>query len=551
MQKNKVTGRRGLRQKERKELALGGWAILCLACLTGLSQAEQGTENNTACEIVIHADQGKETISRHIYGQFMEHLGRCIYDGIWVGEDSPIPNVRGIRTDIVEALRKIHCPNIRWPGGCFADFYHWQDGIGPRSERPVRENIVWATLESNQFGTHEFMDLCEQVGCEPYLACNMGSGTVLEMQEWVEYLTSDKVTPITEMRRKNGRDKPWQIKYIGIGNESWWCGGNMRPEDIAANYRRYQGYVGYNSGRKYFKIACGPNGDWDAPTEVMMRSAYQDELHVGVEMQGLSMHWYCHTAENRSATDFGEKEWLEALQSARYMDGIINKHQAIMDKYDPARKTKLIVDEWGSGIWDNTGSHWSDSQNQNTLRDALVAALTLNILNRHCDRVHMANLAQMVNVCHELFITKDAGLILTPTYHVFDMYQVHHDAALLPAELRCPDADFLGTGPQFNPSWGQTIPAIDACASRNQDGKIHVSLCNIQPRHPAVVTCTLTGFTPTKVTGRVLTAPAVNSFNTFEKLDTVSPSVLKEARLQEGAVRVTLPPRSVAVLEIS
>jgi alpha-L-arabinofuranosidase len=528
-----------------------GCVMVWMVCITGAACAAESIASNANCEVVIHVDKGKETISRHIYGQFIEHMGRCIYDGIWVGKDSTIPNVRGIRTDIVEALRKIKCPNIRWPGGCFADFYHWKDGIGPQSERPVRENIVWAIMETNQFGTHEFMDLCEQVGCEPYIVGNMGSGTVLEMQEWVEYLTSDKVTPITEMRRRNGREKPWEVRYFGIGNESWWCGGNMRPEDMAANYRRYQGYVGYNSGRKFFKIACGPNGDWDTPTEVMMRSAYQDELHVGVEMQGLALHWYCHTDKNRSATDFGEKEWFEVIQSARYTGSIIAKHKIIMDKYDPEKKTKLIVDEWGSGIWTNTDSHWSSSQNQNTLRDALVAGITLNVFNRNCDRVHMANLAQMVNACDELFITEGAGLILTPTYHVFDMYQVHHDATLLPTDVRCPDSNFLGTNPKFNPAWGGTIPMIDVSASRDKNGRIHVSLCNTQPRDPAFILCKLTGYTPSTVTGRVLTAPAINTYNTLEQPKAVSPTVFKEVRLQQDTVTATLPPRSVVVLEIN
>ena len=537
-----------MRYLPQRAIVAIGFVLTFSACITP-QECSAKTPADVA-RVVIHADRGTETISRHIYGHFMEHIGRCVYEGLWVGEDSSVPNTRGIRNDMVEALKKIDCPNIRWPGGCFADLYHWRDGIGPRSDRPVRENLVWEVLESNEFGTHEFMDLCEQVGCEPVIVGNMGSGTVQEMHEWADYLTGDKKTAITDLRRKNGRDKPWNVKYFGVGNESWWCGGNMRPEDIATNYRRYQGYIGYNSGRKFFKIACGPNGDWTEPTEVMMRTAYQDELHIGVEMQGLALHWYCHSYENRSATDFGEKEWFETLKSAMYIKDIILKHKVIMDKYDPEKKTMLIVDEWGAGIWDNTGSHKFMMKHQNTLRDALVAGITLNTFNRQCDRVHMANLSGLANVCQELFITEGDELIITPTYYVFEMYKVHQGATLLPTDIECADCDFHESKPKFASTWGDTVPIIDVSASQDKSGKIHVSICNTQPRDSANVLCELDGFKPSSVSGRILTAAAINMLNSLEQLEAVKTVDLPEVSIKGDTVTALLPPRSVAVLEI-
>ncbi|RPI20327.1 MAG: alpha-N-arabinofuranosidase, partial [Acidobacteria bacterium] len=379
-------------------------------------------------KVVINADQGKDRISRHVYGHFSEHLGSCIYGGIWVGEDSTIPNVRGIRKDVVEALRRIKVPNVRWPGGCFADTYHWKDGIGPREKRPTIVNVHWGGVtENNHFGTHEFMDFCDQVGTEPYFCGNVGSGTVQEMAEWVEYTTFDGKSPMADLRRTNGRDKPWKISLWGVGNEVWGCGGNMRPAYYADVYRQYRSYLRNYGSNRLFRVACGAsdaNYDW---TEVLMREA-------GSHMDGLSLHFYTvlNWRNKGSATDFDESGWFSILKKTLEMETLIERHSAVMDKYDPQKRVALAVDEWGTWYDVEPGTNPGFLYQQNTLRDALVAAINLNIFNNHCSRVRVANIAQMINVLQAVILTRDDKLILTPTYHVFDLYKVHHDATLLP-----------------------------------------------------------------------------------------------------------------------
>ncbi|MCB0126857.1 MAG: alpha-N-arabinofuranosidase, partial [Caldilineaceae bacterium] len=344
--------------------------------------------------IHINTTTPKGTISRHIYGHFAEHLGQCIYGGLWVGEDSPIPNTQGIRTAALDALRRINIPNLRWPGGCFADEYHWRDGIGPRNQRRRMVNSHWGgVVEDNSFGTHEFMQLCELLDCEPYIAGNVGSGTVQEMQDWVEYLTCNGDSTLARERRANGRQAPWRLKYFGVGNENWGCGGNMTASEYATVYRRYQTYVRNYGENQIYKVACGSNDFRYEWTETLMREA-------GRHMHGLSLHYYTVTgtwAEKGSATHFGEQDWFTTLQKALRMDEIVRQHGAIMDKYDPEQKVGLIVDEWGTWFDVEPGTNPGFLYQQNTLRDALVAGVTLNIFNQHCDRVHMANLAQTVN----------------------------------------------------------------------------------------------------------------------------------------------------------
>jgi alpha-N-arabinofuranosidase len=336
------------------------------------------SKKQPANNLVIHADRGGSQISRHIYGHFAEHLGRCIYDGVWVGPESKIPNVRGIRTDIVEALRKIRIPVLRWPGGCFADEYHWRDGVGPVDSRPRLVNTHWGgVIETNRFGTHEFMDLCEQLGCEPYICGNVGSGTVREMQDWVEYLTFNGRTAMADLRRAHGREKAWPVRFWGVGNESWGCGGNMRPEFYADQFRRYATYCRNLGGNKLYKIACGAHDvdyNW---TEVLMREAAK-------YMDGLSLHYYVspETWEHKgSATRFDESEWFAIMKKILLLDGMIANHSKIMDRFDPERRVGLIIDEWGAWYDVEPGTNPGFLYQQNTLRDALVAGTALNILN--------------------------------------------------------------------------------------------------------------------------------------------------------------------------
>jgi len=508
---------------------------LALAPLAGAVCLSAQTPSAT---LTLHADQPGPAINKNIYGQFSEHLGHCIYGGIWVGEDSPIANVRGIRSDVVEALRRMQVPVLRWPGGCFADEYHWKDGIGPRKNRPKMINTNWGgVVEDNSFGTHEFMDLCEQVGCEPYITGNLGSGSVREMMEWVEYMTSDADSPLANERRRNGRAEPWRVKYFAIGNESWGCGGDMTPVFYADNFRRYSVFLKNYPGNQLFRVACGPDGANYGWTDTVMAVA-------GARMDGLSLHYYTLRngwSDKGSATDFNEADWMATLVQTLKMDGIIAGHTAIMDRYDPKKRVGLMVDEWGTWYDPTPGTNPGFLEQQNTLRDAIVAALNLHIFQRHADRVAMANIAQMVNVLQAMVLTDGPRMVLTPTYHVFEMLKAHQGATSLPVDLAAPD---YARG-------GARIPSVSASASRSPGGLIHLSLVNADPNRAVRVSCAIAGAQPKSAVGRVLTAATMQAHNTFESPDAVSPAPFSDFVLSAGSLAVTLPAKSVAMLELA
>jgi len=491
-------------------------------------------------QLAVDVTAGKEQISRHIYGHFSEHLGRCIYGGYWVGEDSPIPNTRGIRNDVVEALREISIPNLRWPGGCFADEYHWMDGIGPREQRPKMINTHWGGVtEDNSFGTHEFMDLCEQLGCEPVICGNVGSGTVQEMAQWVEYLTSDNISPMTDLRKKNGREKPWKVKFWGVGNENWGCGGNMRPEYYADVMRRYSTYCRNFGDNRLYKVACGPYADLLEWTDVLMR-----DQRTRIMMQGLSFHYYtvCHDWQKKgSATEFTEEEWALTMSKTLEMDSALTKHEVIMDKYDPEKRVGLIVDEWGNWHDVEPGTNPGFLYQQNTLRDALVAGINLNIFNNHCDRVKMANIAQTINVLQAMLLTQEDQLVRTPSFYVFKLYKVHHDATLLPSELTC----------EKYQNGDIVVPALNASVSKAEDGKIHISLCNLNPDKAIVIACKLNGVSKIRtVSGQIITAARMNALNDFGRDEEVKPATFNQVKAKGGELEVKLPGKSVVVLEV-
>ncbi len=482
--------------------------------------------------LVINADLAAPIISRNIYGHFAEHLGRCIYEGIWVGEDSPIPNTRGIRNDVVHALKKIKVPVLRWPGGCFADEYHWKDGIGPREKRPTMVNTHWGGVtENNHFGTHEFFDLCDQLECAPYICGNLGSGTVQEMQQWVEYCTFDGISPMADERAKNGREAPWKLPFFGVGNENWDCGGSMRAEFYADLYRRYQTYVRNFGENRIYKIACGAHVDDYNWTETLIREA-------GSRMNGLSLHYYAESFQ--SATQFEERDWFSLLTRALFMDELVSKHSTIMDKFDPQKRIGLIVDEWGTWHDVEVDTNPGFLYQQNTLRDALVAAVTLNIFNQHCDRVKMANIAQTVNVLQAMVLTDGDKMVLTPTYHVYDMFKAHQDAALLTIHL---DTDSY----MFEE---QRLPTISASASRTRTGMVHVTLCNLDPNQPAELSVLFRGVAPIEVEGKVLTSDTMQAHNTFACPEAVCPEPYHAAKLLGDELTVTLPAKSVVSLAL-
>ncbi|GHV69366.1 intracellular exo-alpha-L-arabinofuranosidase 2 [Spirochaetia bacterium] len=498
--------------------------------------------------VVINPNGGNKKISRHIYGHFSEHLGRCIYGGFWVGEDSPIPNVRGIRKDVVAALKKIKVPNLRWPGGCFADEYHWKDGIGPRAERPKMVNTHWGGVtEDNSFGTHEFLDLCEQLSepglprCEPYICGNVGSGTVQELSQWVEYCNFDGISPMADLRKKNGRDAPWDVRFWGIGNESWGCGGNMTPEFYADNYRRYATYARNYGKSNVFKIACGPNDSNYEWTRVLMEKTCGERGNL---IDGLSLHYYTVPGEwshKGSATEFGEGEWLITMRKAYFMDELLRKHSEIMDKYDPKKKAGIVVDEWGTWFDVEPGTNPGFLYQQNSLRDALVAGIHFNIFNNHAERVFMANIAQTINVLQSIVLTEGGRMVLTPTYHVFDMYKVHQDAVKLPVFVESDDVR-LGFG---------TLPAISASASIDDDDRIHVSLTNIDLKNDQKISLDIRGLSAKSVSGSIITSAAMQDHNTFDKPDVVGIAKFNDAVISGSKLTVTLPAKSVVTLEIA
>jgi len=489
--------------------------------------------------IRVYPDKGEQVIHKEIYGQFAEHLGRCIYGGIWVGEDSPIPNINGYRKDVFEALKELQVPVIRWPGGCFADEYHWMDGIGPREQRPKLVNTNWGgTVEDNSFGTHEFLNLCEMLGCEPYISGNVGSGTVEELAKWVEYMTSDAESEMTALRRKNGREKPWKVKYIGVGNESWGCGGNMTPEFYSDMYRRYQTYCRNYGENRLYKVASGAS-DYDYNwTEVLMKNA-------GRHMNGLSLHYYTiHRWDNKgSATQFTVDDYYRTLGKALEIEQVLKNHIAIMDKYDPRKRVGLLVDEWGTWWDEEPGTVRGHLYQQNTLRDAFVAALTLDVFHKYTDRVVMANIAQMVNVLQAMILTDDkGGMVLTPTYHVFRMYKVHQDATYLPFDLIC-DKKMVEEN--------RVVPMISATASRDKKGVIHLSLSNVDADNSQEITVELPGVKGKKVSGEILTAANLTDHNTFESPNMVNPAAFNGAKIVgDGVLTVNLPAKSIVTLEI-
>ncbi len=498
-------------------------------------------------EITLDIKIAKTTIDRNIYGHFSEHLGRCIYEGFWVGEDSPIPNVRGIRSDVVTALRKIKAPMLRWPGGCFADEYHWMDGIGPREQRPTMVNTHWGgVVENNHFGTHEFMDLCDQIGCEPYICGNVGSGTVQEMSQWVEYITFDGKSPMADLRRANGRNEPWKLKYFGVGNENWGCGGRMTPEYYADLYRRYALYARDYGDNKLYRIACGASGDDYHWTEVLMAKAGDARTPRGCQMDGLALHYYTSVkrlpdgSREGSATVFDETGWIEIVSKALFMDELVRKHGTIMDKYDPDKKVAMIVDEWGTWYAVEPGTHPRFLYQQNTMRDAIAAAVTLDIFNKHADRVRMANIAQTVNVLQALVLTQQEKMLLTPTYHVFDLYAAHQDATLVPVDIqseRYQHADY-------------SVPAISASASVNDEGKLHLTASNANPHKDIAVAVFIRGLKGRTVEGQALHAAAMNAHNTFEQPDVVKPQPFNGAKFTAEGVEFVIPKMSVIALDI-
>ena len=521
-------------------LPAGFLAVAALAAAHAQAPPPPPQGSSVTVAATLRADQAGPVVNRNVYGHFAEHLGRGIYEGIWVGPASPIPNTRGIRNDVVEALKALNIPVLRWPGGCFADEYHWKDGVGPREKRPSMINTHWGgVVEDNSFGTHEFMDLVELLGTDAYITGNVGSGTPQEMMEWVEYLTSDAVSPMANLRRENGREKAWRVPYFGLGNEPWGCGGNMRPEYYADEFRKYNTFIkNYDRAKPIYRIAGGANDFNYTWTEVLME-------RVGRRMNAASLHYYTLPTGNwnrkGSATQFGEDQWFSTLNRTLKMDELITKHAAIMDKADPEKRIGLAIDEWGTWYDVEPGTEPGFLYQQNTMRDAIVAALNFHVFHRHADRVVMTNIAQTINVLQAMILTDKEKMLRTPTYWVFEMFKVHQGGTFLPVELQPPDYVF----------GAEKIPAVSASATRSADGKtVYLSFANTTPGRSVPLTVTLAGIAPASASGRVLTAPTMQAHNTFAAPDAVRPVPFDGVRLAGGTLTLTLPAKSVIVIEL-
>lgn len=507
--------------------------LVCLAMAIPTAFAQ----NQGEVKITVTPDSAKHTISRHIYGHFAEHLGRCIYDGFYVGEDNQkIPHTNGVRNDIIQALKELNIPNLRWPGGCFADTYHWKDGIGPKEKRPEMVNQWWGGVtENNSFGTHDFLNLCEELGAEPYLAANVGSGTVQELAEWVQYVNHKGKSPMSDLRKANGREDPWNVKYWGVGNEMWGCGGHMKPEHYSNIVRQYSTFMtDWTNSDGLFRIASGANVADYHWTETLMKEVPRNLL------EGLALHSYSFVEWNNkgSATDFTEEQYFATMKTALRMDELVTNHSAIMDKYDPAKRIALVVDEWGGWYNVEPGTHPGFLFQQNTMRDAMIAGATLNIFNNHCERVRMANLAQTVNVLQAVILTEDEKMILTPTYHVMRMYKVHQDATMIPVKV---DNIPYKSG-------NEELPAISVSASKDKSGAIHVSLVNIDARQSHTID--LSGISGKNISGEILKSAKLQDHNTFDDPGKIKPAVFRDFKSNKDQLTVSLPSFSVVVLEI-
>jgi len=495
----------------------------------------------------VQTSRSGPTISRDIFGQFAEHLGSGIYGGIWVGPNSPIPNVRGIRSDVVAALRAIHVPNVRWPGGCFGDNYHWRNGIGPYAQRPATLNPDWGgVIEPNSFGTEEYFDFLNQIGAGAFISENIGSGTVKEAADWFEYMTSEKPTTLAKLRAANGHPAPYKVKYLGLGNESWGCGGAMSSDHYVEEMKQFDHFTrNYNPAQQspataMKRIAVGWDSGNSDYTEAVMK-AWKDKVWSW-DIEGVSLHGYTipNSWEKKGpSSGFGEDEYAKGIRATLKMKDWIARQSAIMDKYDPGRKLGLYVDEWGIWTDPNPGSNPGFLQQQNTLRDAVIAALNLDIFMRNADRVRGANIAQMVNVLQAMILTDGPKMVLTPTYWVYRMYVPFQDSTLVPVSF---DAGSYAYG-------DVRLPGVDAVAARDSSGKLWLSLVNVDPNRSALIAASIDGFNARSASGQVLTAPGVDSHNSFDQPNEVAPRPFA-GHPSAGRLLFELPPKSVAVVEV-
>ena len=471
------------------------------------------------------------TIAPEIYGHFSEHIGGVFYDGLWVGKDSKIPNVNGFRKQIIDKMKQIHAPVLRWPGGCFAETYDWRDGIG--ENRPVRPN--WWTekdgrYEPNSVGTHEFVDLCELIGAKPYFAVNVTSITPLHARDWMDYCLSPRgTTTLALEREKNGHPEPFDIPYWGIGNENWGGGGNMTPDYYALEYRRFATILKNIPSAPKDLIAGGANGGDYHWTRRLTDSMQGIRRILG----GMSFHYYCGKAGD--CVDFSAEQWYELLEKAYRMDELITRHYGVLQGYKMEKEMKLVIDEWG--CWHPDGSGPSRGYNlfeqQSTMRDAVISAITLNIFNNQCDKIKMANVAQLVNNLHCLFLAGGENCIETPTFHVFDMFKTHQNGTAIKTVAENNDA----------------LDARVSVSASVKDGVMTVTLANCNCAEDVEVSLNLLGGSYAgKATVTTLKGDAMNSHNTFEAPNAVAPTEVSDVVLDSA---ITVPAAGVVSVRVA
>ena len=470
--------------------------------------------------VVIRTDSEIGTVRPEFHGHFIEHLGSCVYGGLWVGKDSHIPNLNGYRKQAVECLQELGVPVLRWPGGCFADDYHWRDGIGPAAKRPKRVNIHWGEyVEDNSFGTHEFIGLCRLLNAEPYFAGNVGSSTPHELRDWIEYCNYPSGSTLSDERAANGSAEPFRVRYWGVGNESWGCGGNMRPEEYARLYRDFAVYCRNFGGTDLFLVASGPSGNDSHWSRGLMDGLGWDRP------QGVSMHYYSGGADR--STTFTADHMNEQFISYLKVEEAIVQQRAVLDSYQKGKEIGLILDEWG--VWDDIpeederryGKLWQ----QSTMRSAIAAGLGLNIFNRQADKLHMCNIAQMVNVLQSLLLTdgpEGEHCVRTTTYHAFSLFKPHRTKTAVRVES------------------GDSSPSGLSVSASKSDKELVVTLVN--PRHDVdlQVECTLKGVNPNPGTAQILHDAEWNACNTFDHPDRIAPKPLT-LRVDGSQVHLDLP----------
>ncbi|MEQ9507273.1 MAG: alpha-L-arabinofuranosidase C-terminal domain-containing protein [Hyphomonas sp.] len=501
-----------------------GIAAALAAALTGCATVSAQTR------VTVDETAPIGTIAPEVYGQFLEHLGAQPYGSIWVGEDSDIPNTDGIRDDVFAALDALDIPVIRWPGGCYSDRYYWRDGIG---ERAVRTNAAWGgTLEPNTFGTHEFFNLAERLGAKTYLNINIGTGTPKDAADWLEYITATTGDRAAE-RGTNGRAEPWKIDFLAIGNETWGCGGHITAETYADIYTLYASFA-KTEGEQPTRIISGSHDE---------NIEYSDEIlkhpYIAGLSEGISVHFYTLPTSDWSvkgaAVGFPEAEWFSTIERAIRMEDVVTEQIAMLDRYEALDEDfGLYVDEWGTW-YDPETEDTPALYQQNTMRDAVVAALTLNIFHAHADRVKMTNIAQMVNVLQAMILADGPDMVLTPTYHVFEMFKPFQGAEALPVTY---DAPAYSHGER-------TVPAISVSVARTPDGQLIVALVNADANASHAVDLSALG--TVELEGRILAADTMDAHNTFTDPEAVAPTAFAVDRKGQ-AVIATLPPRSVVVL---